>query len=181
MPTAGLWNQPTFARLPTSKLTCQSAPKKAKVQEYDSCFISYSSEDEMFAHKLQDDLSKQGVVCWFAPKDMKIGAKIRPTLDDEIKKHSKLLLVLSKHSINSEWVEQEVETALAQERRRKALILLPIRIDDAVLNEEAGWPALVHNTRHIGDFQNWQDGNDYRQSFSRLMRDLRIEEQQAHM
>ena len=41
MPTAGLWNQPTFARLPTSKLTCQSAPKKAKVQKvvYVRCLV----------------------------------------------------------------------------------------------------------------------------------------------
>ena len=41
--------------------------------EYYSCFISYSSRDEAFARILHDDLQNNGVRCWFAPEDMKIG------------------------------------------------------------------------------------------------------------
>ena len=50
------------------------------IQHY-SCFISYSSKDEEFAHRLHADLQDKGVRCWFAPHDMKIGAKILDTLD----------------------------------------------------------------------------------------------------
>jgi hypothetical protein len=34
-----------------------------------SCFISYSSKDEAFVHRLHADLQDKGVRCWFAPED----------------------------------------------------------------------------------------------------------------
>ncbi len=71
------------------------------------------------------------------------------------------------------WVEQEVETALERERRHGQIVLLPIRLDDTVLEIETGWPALIRNTRHIGDFTRWKEHDAYRQSFERLMRDLK--------
>jgi TIR domain len=40
-----------------------------------SCFISYSAKDEAFVRRLHADLQDKGVRCWFAPEDMKIGAK----------------------------------------------------------------------------------------------------------
>ena len=42
---------------------------------------------------------------------MKIGDRIRPRIDETIRLYDKLLLVLSKTSVASQWVEQEVETA----------------------------------------------------------------------
>ena len=88
---------------------------------------------------------------------------------------NKLPLVLSKHSITSDWVEQEVETALARERREKRLILFPIRLDDAVMSIDVGWPAYVRNSRNIGDFTKWKHYTSYRRTFVRLIRDLRAE------
>jgi hypothetical protein len=58
--------------------------------EYYSCFISYSHKDEAFAQRLHADLQQKGVRCWFAPEDMKIGAKIRPTIDQAIRLRDKL-------------------------------------------------------------------------------------------
>jgi hypothetical protein len=82
-----------------------------KAFEYYSCFISYSSKDEAFARRLHSDLQENKVRCWFAPEDMKIGDKIRVRIDESIRIHDKLLLVLSEHSVASQWVEKEVETA----------------------------------------------------------------------
>ncbi len=141
--------------------------------QYHSCFISFSSTDEVFARKLLAELQRCGVDAWFAPDDMKIGDKIRPTLDTEITRHNKLLLILSKDSIDSDWVEQEVETALAYERQFRVLVLFPIRVDEAVMNIKVGWPALVRNTRQIGDFRNWQDKSGYQQAVARLLNDLK--------
>jgi uncharacterized protein YjbI with pentapeptide repeats len=63
-----------------------------------SCFISYSSKDEEFVRRLHADLQDKGVRCWFAPEDMKIGAKILDTLDQAIRLRDKILLVLSEAS-----------------------------------------------------------------------------------
>jgi uncharacterized protein YjbI with pentapeptide repeats len=137
-----------------------------------SCFISYASLDQEFADLLYKNLQDKGVRCWYAPRDLTIGARIRQTLDEKIQLHEKLLLVLSKNSINSAWVEQEVETALARERKNTETILFPIRLDDDVMQVQSGWPALIKNTRHIGDFRNWKKPDIFRKKFSKLLSDL---------
>lgn len=143
--------------------------------EFHSCFISYAGEDLPFAERIHSDLQQQGVRCWFAPEDMKIGDPLRPAIDESIRLHDKLLLVLSEHSVASAWVEQEVETALERERRHGKTVLFPIRLDNAVLEIQTGWPALIRNTRHIGDFTRWRDHNAYQAAFERLLRDLKAD------
>jgi hypothetical protein len=148
--------------------------------EFYSCFISYSSKDQEFAERLYADLQAKGVRVWFAPHDLPIGARIRPAIDESIHLHDKLLLVLSKHSVSSQWVEQEVETALAKEREQEGrTVLFPIRIDDAVMESKAGWPTLLKNTRNVGDFTRWKEHDSYWRAFDRLLRDLKAEEKKA--
>jgi uncharacterized protein YjbI with pentapeptide repeats len=143
--------------------------------DYYSCFISYSSKNEDFAKRLYADLQSNHVRCWFAPEDMKIGAKIRPSIDESIRLHDKLLLILSQHSVASQWIEQEVERALARERKEEKVILFPIRLDQTVMDIEEGWPALVRNTRNIGDFTRWKRHDAYEKAFTRLLRDLKTQ------
>ena len=82
--------------------------------DFYSCFISYSSKDQDFADRLHADLQARGVRCWFAPEDMKVGDKIWDRLDQSIRLHDKLLLVLSANSIGSKSVEDEVTTAFEE-------------------------------------------------------------------
>jgi hypothetical protein len=147
------------------------------IQFYKS-FISYSSKDQKFADRLYADLQNKGVRCWLATEDLKIGAKIRTGIDEAIRLHDKLMLVLSKHSVASDWVEHEVELALERERKEKRTVLFPIRLDDAVMKIDTGWPALVRNTRNIGDFRKWKDHDSYQKKFARLLHDLKAEEMQ---
>ncbi|HYR07961.1 MAG TPA: toll/interleukin-1 receptor domain-containing protein, partial [Longimicrobium sp.] len=97
---------------------------------YPSCFISYSSRDDRFARKLYGDLVNAGIYCWWAAEDMRIGDSISDVILTEIGMRDKLLLVLSAHSVESAWVKREVRRATAGNR---AGVLVPIRIDDAVL------------------------------------------------
>ena len=142
---------------------------------YYTCFISYSSKDQDFAERLHDDLQSRSVRCWFAPEDMKIGDKIRPRIEESIRLYDKLLLVLSEHSIASNWVAYEVERALNKEPDGIPNVLFPIRLDDAVMESKAGWADDIRRTRHIGDFRNWNNHDDYQRAFNRLLRDLKAE------
>src|SRR5271165_5766802 len=144
--------------------------------QFYSCFISYSSKDQPFAERLYSDLQGKGVRCWYAPEDLKIGEKIRVGIDESIRIHDKLLLVLSKNSVASDWVEKEVETAMEKERQRKRVVLFPIRLDDAVMKMETGWPADIRRSRNIGDFKKWKIHDAYQKTFDRLLRDLKAEE-----
>jgi uncharacterized protein YjbI with pentapeptide repeats len=144
--------------------------------QFYSCFISYSSKDQKFAEKLYTDLQNKGVRCWFAPQDLKIGDRIRLRVDESIRLHDKLLLVLSEQSLLSPWVEQEVETALEREREQKRTLLFPIRLDDAVMHVKSGWPSFIKRTRHIGDFSGWNDHDAYVKGINRLLNDLKTED-----
>jgi uncharacterized protein YjbI with pentapeptide repeats len=143
--------------------------------EYYSCFISYSSKDDTFARRLYADLQSHNVRCWFAPEDMKIGDNIRPRIDESIRISDKLLLVLSKHSVTSKWVEFEVEAAMDKEQEGKPPVLFPVRLDNAVMESTTAWAAHIKRTRHIGDFTQWKNHDDYEKAFSRLLRDLKAE------
>jgi uncharacterized protein YjbI with pentapeptide repeats len=142
---------------------------------YHSCFISYSSKDEVLARSLYSDLQARGIRCWFAPEDMKIGDKIRASIDEAIHLHDKLLLLLSEHAIASTWVEDEVEAALEKEQRQQREVLFPIRLDESVMQTSQAWAAKLRRARHIGDFTHWTDPQKYQQAFERLLRDLKAE------
>jgi predicted ATPase len=140
--------------------------------QYYSCFISYSSKDERFAEKLHADLAARGVECWFAPEDLRIGDRFRQRIDDEIRAHAKLLLVLSEASVASDWVASEVEAAFERERETKATLLFPIRLDEAVMATRSAWAAEIRRTRQIGDFRKWEDEAAYAKGLARVLRDL---------
>jgi uncharacterized protein YjbI with pentapeptide repeats len=141
--------------------------------QYYTCFISYSSKDQDFAECLYADLQAAGVRCWFAPEDMKIGDRIRLRIDESIRLHDKLLLVLSEHSVASKWVEFEVEAAMDKEQEGKPPVLFPVRLDGAVMKSTTAWAAHIKRTRNIGDFTQWKNHDDYQKAFERLLRDLK--------
>jgi len=150
--------------------------------EYYSCFISYSGSDQEFAQKLHLDLRREGVRTWLVPDDMKIGDPIQPRIDQEIQSNDKLLLVFSKNSVNSDWVEFEVNQTLEQERRIYAdmgndelpiPVLFPIMIDSSIIEAKQFWARNIREERHIENFSEWQNKTSYKSAFDRLLKDLK--------
>jgi uncharacterized protein YjbI with pentapeptide repeats len=147
--------------------------------QYYSCFISYSGKDDDFAKRLHADLQSNGVRCWFAPHDLPIGGKILDEIDVAIRLREKLLVILSEHSIRSEWVEDEVKAAYEQERKRGRTVLFPLRLDDALVQTDEAWATKLRRDRNVGDFRRWKDHDQYQASFKRVLRDLTAESRPA--
>jgi hypothetical protein len=144
----------------------------AKAFECNSCFISYSGKDRNFIEKLNIDLQKEGIRCWFAPEEMKMGDESRQRVNQQIRIHEKLLIVLSEFSIESAWIQQEVQAALEEERVRNRLVLFPIRIDGSSLEGEKEWLVSLQKTHHIYDFSAWNNWEAYYEQFFILLNDL---------
>ena len=142
--------------------------------QYLSCFISYSTKDNNFVERLYKDLQKSGVRCWYAPEDMKIGDEILSIIDESILTFDKLLLILSQNAINSTWVKREVISALEKEDKEKCNVLIPLRLDDEIMDIRTGWAVEVRS-RYIGDFTSWTNPIKYQTSFDRLLRNLIVE------
>jgi TIR domain len=108
-----------------------------------------------------------------APHDLPIGGKILDEIDVAIRLRDKVLLILSEHSIKSEWVEDEVTKAFEEERKREQIVLFPIRLDEMVMKTDEAWAAKLR-ARLIGDFRRWKEHDAYKRSFERVVRDLTI-------
>ncbi|MEM7132063.1 MAG: toll/interleukin-1 receptor domain-containing protein [Chloroflexota bacterium] len=150
----------------------QAAPQEQPT--YHSCFISYATTDLSFAERLHADLTKEGVNCWFAPQDLQIGDKLLSAIHKAIMGYDKLLVILSEHSIDSHWVEREVDLALDRERGRREYILFPIRLDDTVMSSDEYWAVMIRQ-RFIGDFTQLGKRGAYQKALSRLLRNLQRE------
>jgi hypothetical protein len=144
----------------------------AKAFEGNSCFISYSGKDRNFVEKLNADLQKEGVRCWFAPEEMKMGDESRQRINQQIRIHEKLLIVLSEFSIESAWIKKEVEAALEEEHHRNGSVLFPIRLDDSSLEGEKKWLVNLQKTHQIYDFSTWDTWEAYYEQFFLLLHDL---------
>ncbi len=138
--------------------------------DYFTCFISYASEDEHFVEVLRQDLQKAGVYCWFAAVNLQPGGRFPEKIAEAIRSHDKLLLVLSKHSLNSTWVEYEVELARQKERQSggKTLVLFPIRLDSTVIDQPR-WAKSIKEKRHIADFSQWKQPPVYQKRLNSLL------------
>jgi len=151
--------------------------------QYYSCFISYSTKDQEFADRLYADLQAKGVRCWFAEHDIRGGLKIRDQIDDAIRLHDKLLLILSESSMASDWVQEELARARRREVKEGKRMLFPVRLVPFEALEE--WKCFDADSKKdsareireyfIPDFSNWKDHDSYQKAFTRLVADLKAE------
>ena len=145
-----------------------------------SCFISFSAKDEDFAQRLYSDLQERGVRCWFAPHSLQSGQKLHQQIEAAIRVHDRLLLILSAHSMNSEWVKTEIANARRREVLEHRQVLFPISLvpftvirDWECFDSDAGKDSAREIREYfIPDFSNWQDQDSYQVALDRLLRDL---------
>jgi len=65
---------------------------------------------------------------WFAPEDLRRGEKLHEQIDRAIQVNDRLLVVLSKHSMQSDWVKLEITKARKAERDGPRRKLFPIAL-----------------------------------------------------
>jgi TIR domain/Predicted nucleotide-binding protein containing TIR-like domain len=149
-------------------------PRREAEPSYYSCFLSYSADDSNFVRRLVDDLANMGVPCWLDEREMRGGARIAEEIQQGLGQQDKMILVLSRSSTRSSWVEKELNLALRLERERGQEIVFPLRLDGSVLESNAPWLERLVAERHIESFEDWQDEASYHKSLRRLVRDLTI-------
>jgi hypothetical protein len=152
--------------------------------QFHSSFISYSTKDEDFAHRLYSRMRDHHLRVWFAPEDMKGGAKLHEQIDQAIRIHDKLVLVLSEQSIQSEWVMTEIRKARKAELRDNRRKLFPIRLVDMdtlrdweCFDADTGKDLAVEVREYfIPDFTRWKDHDSFERAFARFLKDLQATE-----
>jgi two-component system cell cycle response regulator len=138
-----------------------------------STFISYGGPDHAFAKKLNDALKLRGVQTFFFQEDAPPGEKLHDVMHIEVNAHDRVILVCSKASLERVGLLNEIEETLAREARDGgATYLLPVRLDDYVIDEwkpsKAGL-ALRIRDRVIADFRDYDDPAAFALAVAKVM------------
>lgn len=152
--------------------------------QYQSCFISYSTKDDEFARRLHSRMRDEKLRVWFAEKDLRRGDKLHEQIDEAIHVHDRLLVVLSRHSMKSDWVKAEIIKARKTEREENRRKLFPIALVPFI--EIQKWQCFdPHTDEDLAaeirqyflpdDFSNWKDHDAFESAFAALLRDLRAQ------
>ena len=91
-------------------------------------FISYSRKDSEFALKLSNDLKNQGVNTWLDQTDIPGGAEWDNAIEEALEASGKFLIILTKTSVTSSNVKDELNFALQEKKQ-----VIPILLEDCRL------------------------------------------------
>ena len=148
---------------------------------FQSCFISHSHRDHDFAELLTLKLRETGIRTWFAPDDLVAGKKIYEEIRNAIEAFDKLIIVLSKHSMNSEWVHTEISRARRRELAERVRVLFPVSL--VPMAELRKWECFDADTGkdfsrelreyYIPVFDNWRDSTHFDEQFAKILSGLR--------
>ena len=97
-------------------------------------FVSYAREDAEFVDRLVDDLERDGGFdVWLDRRRMRGGAPFLNLLVKEIRRADFFLLVVSRHSNESRWVEKELNKAVTWEINTGRPQVIPLQLSGASL------------------------------------------------
>lgn len=102
--------------------------------------------------RLSTDLKKAGVHSWLDEAEIRVGDSLIDKISKGIGDCKYLAVVLSPHSVNSEWVKREVEIALNSEICGRWLVVLPVLLRDCVI------PAFLKGKVYADFRQDYEKG-----------------------
>jgi hypothetical protein len=140
---------------------------------FQSCFISYTTENKAFADRLQKALNDNGIDYWYAPEHGRWGEELTTQIDREIKVRDRLILVCSQASLNnSDWVKWEIDRAIEAEKERNKRVIFPVMLDDALLAWNHPRASRIREVL-AGDFRRATRGRAFETALERLIEGLR--------
>jgi hypothetical protein len=126
-------------------------PSADKSKLYD-VFISYSSIDREKATQLAFDLIHRGYRVWFDKWEILAGQSIVDEVFSGILESEFLIVILSKESCKSKWVQEELATGKLAEIERRRTTVIP------VLLELCNIPAPLKSKKYADFTKSWADG-----------------------
>ena len=99
------------------------------IEDRPSIFLSHSAKDKFFVRKLAERLHRHGVRVWLDEAELKIGDSLTEKIGQAIDETDFVGVVLSHHSVDSEWVQKELQVALQKEFASREITVLPLLLE----------------------------------------------------
>jgi len=127
-----------------------------------SVFLSHSHADKPFARRLAADLRLAGHIVWIDEAEIEIGDSLIEKIRGGLDKVDYVAAILSSASIESEWVNRELDIASNREIDEKRVVVLPLLLEKVAL------PGFLKG-KFYGDFT---DSDQYKDTLQLLLRKL---------
>lgn len=134
-----------------------------------SIFLSHSHNDKPFVRRLANDLTAKGIRVWIDEAEIKIGDSLIRKISSGIYEMDFLGAVLSPDSIQSNWIQEELEQALHIQISEAYVKVLPILLRDCKM------PGFLLDKAYA-DFR---DENNYQMALEKLIE--RIHQRYDHL
>jgi TIR domain. len=134
-----------------------------------SIFLSHNQNDKPFVRRLTNDLTAKGIRVWIDEAEIKIGDSLIRKISSGIYDMDFLGAVLSPNSVQSRWVQEELEQALHIQISEAYVKVLPILLHDCKM------PGFLLD-KVYADFR---DENNYQLTLEKLVE--RINQRYDHL
>lgn len=115
-------------------------------------FLSHSSRDKDVARQLAGDLKQLGHQVWLDEWNIRVGQCIPTEIEQGIATADFVTLLLSKHAVESSWVDREWKMAYWDEINSGSIVVLP------VLLEKCEIPKLLQTKKYANLAQSYAVG-----------------------
>jgi len=146
--------------------------RESKPIQINPLFIAYSFADNEFVNRMEKWLNENGIRFWRDVHDAASG-RLEKIIDRAMRFNPTVVLVLSKNSVKSDWVEQEVRTARELEKELGRDVLCPVALDEAWKNWR--WPTRLREQimgYKILDFSKWKEAGKFDKMFGKTVEGL---------
>jgi len=116
-------------------------------------FIAHSSKDNRISKKIAEALKGEGFAVWYDEWEIKVGDSITQRISSGLQQGDFLVVILSKNSVKSKWVQKELAAALTLEAKR-SMFILPVLIDSCEI------PILLQDRKYANFRKGFNRGLD---------------------
>lgn len=116
-------------------------------------FLSHSSANKDFAKLAVARLRAADMEPWIDTENIAVGSDILDAVGSGLKTMDLFVVILSKESLSSAWVDRELKFAVLQEIQRKQALVMPFIIDETRISDLPWYLANTHARRIACDGQ----------------------------
>jgi len=102
--------------------------------DYD-VFLSHSARDKPAVRQLAERLKGDGLRVWLDEWEIQPGDSIPLAIERGLERSRTLVLAMSRHAFESDWVTLERHTALFRDPTNRQRRFIPLRMDDAEISD----------------------------------------------
>jgi TIR domain/Restriction endonuclease len=92
-------------------------------------FLSFAQEDKRIAHRIAEALRTSGTRVLYDSWELAPGDSLQSRITKSIAASDYLVVLLSTHSVQSRWVQSELQATLLSEMDDRAITVIPVLVD----------------------------------------------------